>query len=450
MNRIVLLSFLGLSLGTPNLVADSTPIERLEQVSDAFTSVAKKVLPSVVSIETVYPAQVPGHPFFRQFNPQQGPMGSGSGVVYDENGHIITNAHVVQDATEITVTFSEGQKFKAQLVGQDPKTDLAVLKVDEKGLPYTPFGDSDAMEVGDWVLAVGNPLGFSFTVTHGIVSATGRFGLRRDMSGAYEDFIQTDASINQGNSGGPLCNLKGEVIGINSMIASQTGGSQGLGFAIPSNMAKRIVDQLIDTGEVARGFLGVHINDLNSDLAKELNYEGLKGCIVDEVSPDSPAQRAGIESGDIIALLNGEVVENSTDLRNRVSQISPGTDVQLQLMRDGKELALTVILGNLDQFTGRKDLIGIDVRPLQPDELEIYRVNGGVMIENVVEGSPAAEAGLRPEMVITKVDRKPVLHPDDFRKRLQRSLRGEDNAVLLYVKTTSHGFYLVVKVEEEK
>ena len=450
----LMIGLLALPLAQGSLVAkepSTTPLEHLQGISAAFSSVAKKVIPSVVTIETIYELQgrQQVNPFFRQIIPQQqAPRGSGSGVAYDDEGHIITNAHVIDGAKEIEVVMKDGRRLSAELVGMDPKTDLAVIKVDKGEIPKAGFGNSDDMQVGDWVIAIGNPLGFSHTVTHGIVSAKGRSGLRHDMEGAYENFIQTDASINQGNSGGPLCNLSGDVIGINSMIASQSGGSQGLGFSIPINMARSIVDQLITSGEVKRGFLGVLIKDLNQDLAKQFGHEGHEGAFIDEVSPDSPASRAGLKSGDIVVTLDGKKVGTSTQLRNTVSQIAPGTKVQLEIIRDGSKKDVVVTLGSLDQASGTKDLLGLDVRALDPEELERFRVENGVMIEGIQDGSPAAQAGLRPKMIISSVDRKPVHHPDDFHRMVSESLKGDDDAVLLYIRTSTHGFYVVVKVQD--
>ena len=451
--RTFLIATLALPLGSGMLMAKSnevmTAVAQLESVSAAFSSVAKKVTPTVVTIETTYEqAEVrPANPFFRQLAPQQqAPRGSASGVIYDNLGNIITNAHVVEEATDIEVVLNDGRRLKAELVGQDPKTDLAVIKVKSDKLDVASYGDSDAMDVGDWVIAIGNPLGFSHTVTHGIISATGRSGLRNDLVGAYEDFIQTDASINQGNSGGPLCNLRGEVIGINSMIASQTGGSQGLGFSIPINMARRIVDQLILHGQVQRGFLGVMIKDMSPELAQQFGTQAHEGALIDEVGPNSPAEQAGLKSGDIVVGLEGKDINNSTELRNRISQMTPGLAVNLKIIRDGVDKTIKVTLGSLDGANGGKDLLGLSVKPLEGEIMDRLRLEHGVMIENVAPNSPAMNAGLRPQMVITNVDRKAVNQPDDFNRLVSESLKGDDHAVLLYVRTVSQGYYLVVNV----
>lgn len=455
LSRAILFSAFSLSLISQPLWAKTTEanaIAQLESVSAAFTSVAKKVTPTVVSIETSYDQaearQV--NPYLRQWMPQQQqvPRGSASGVIYDHQGNIVTNAHVVEDASNIEVVLNDGRRLKAELVGQDPKTDLAVIRVKGNVAPLNVarYGDSDKLNVGEWVIAIGNPLGLSHTVTHGIISAVGRSGLRNDLVGAYEDFIQTDASINQGNSGGPLCNLNGEVIGINSMIASQSGGSQGLGFSIPINMARRIVDQLITSGEVQRGFLGVSIKDMTLELAQQFGAKNHEGALVDEVGPNSPAEKAGLKSGDIVVGLNDKAILNSSELRNRISQMSPNLEVTLKIVREGAELSLKAVLGSLDGANTGKDLIGVSVKAIDPEMLERFRLGAGVIVENVAPNSPAMNAGLRPQMLITSVDRKPIRQPDDFNRLVAESLKGDDRAVLLYVRTANQGFYLVVNV----
>ncbi len=464
--RHLALAFMGLLFALAPVAAKKpsagpkgiSAIATLEAVSDAFSAAAKQLIPTVVTIETRYPQRPQQqHPFFRQWNlPQRPqPQGSGSGVIYSDEGHIVTNAHVVADAESIEVVLSDGYRIEAIEVGLDPKTDLAVIKVDpakfkKRKLTKARYGNSDHLDVGDWVIAVGNPLGFSHTVTHGIVSAKGRSGLRNDLRGAYEDFIQTDASINQGNSGGPLCNLYGEVIGINSMIASQSGGSQGLGFAIPINMARQIVDQLIDTGEVQRGFLGVLIKDLDLKMAKQFGYDSIDGALVDEVMPDSPAEKGGIEIGDIVVELEGQPIKNSTDLRNRVSQIRPESRVDLRVVRFGVDKTLPITLGSLDKSRSGGDELGVRVTPMEPSVMEHYRIDSGVMIEEVASGSPADEAGLKPKMVVVSVNRKPVLHPSDFDRLVSESLADKSlgGDVLLYVRTSTHGFYVVVEAKE--
>ncbi len=443
-----------LTVGTSfTLSAKEQAIESLMAVSHAFREVAKSVTPSVVTIETIYTGRTDQegevHPFFRYFGPQQDApqRGAGSGVIYDLEGHIITNAHVIDGASEIEVVLSDGKRVKTELVGSDPKTDLAVIRfVDYKDFKSAKMGDSDKAQVGDWVIAIGNPLGFSHTVTHGIVSAKGRSGLRDASEGAYENFIQTDAAINQGNSGGALCNLKGEVIGINSMIASQSGGSQGLGFTIPINMAKRIIDQLINNGEIQRGFLGVMIDDINKVLAEQFGFNGHEGAFVDQVSEGSPADEAGLQSGDIILELEGKKIKNSSMLRNQVSQFSPGAKVKMMIFRDGDKEAVDAVLGSLEGLAqGWISSLGIKVRPLNEDELEEFPVEKGLVITTVENNSPGMRAGLQKDMVISTIDRKPISTVGEFRSRVRDSLKGDDDAALLYVYTQKHGFYVVVE-----
>ena len=357
---------------------------------------------------------------------------------------------MIDGASEIEVVLSGGKRVKAELVGSDSGTDLAVIRfLDYEDFKAAEMGDSDKAQVGDWVIAIGNPLGFSHTVTHGIVSAKGRSGLRDKSEEAYEDFIQTDAAINQGNSGGALCNLKGEVIGVNSMIASQSGGSQGLGFTIPINMARRIADQLIENGEIRRGFLGVIIKDVNSMLAKQFEYSGHEGAFVNQVSEGSPADNAGIQSGDIILELEGKKIKNKSMLRNKVSQSAPGSKVELLIFRDGRKEAIEATLGSLDGKLqgGVSSILGIKVRPLKEEELKDFPVDQGFVITDVENNSPGMNAGLQENMVISTVDRKPISSVGEFRSKVRQSLNEDDGAVMLYVYTQKNGFYVVVEKE---
>lgn len=420
----------------------------LISLSNAFKRVAKTVTPSVVTVETTYSISNnhPFHqnPFFRQFAPQEMPQqkGSGSGVIYDAQGHIITNSHVIANAKKIEVILNDDRRFEAKLIGQDPKTDLALLKIDATKFTPAKYGDSDILEVGEWAIAIGNPLGFSHSVTAGIISAKGRHGLRHFSEMAYENFIQTDAAINQGNSGGPLCNLKGEVIGINSMIASSSGGSQGLGFTIPINMVKRIIDQLINSGEIQRGFLGVVIKNVSKPLAKALNYDSTEGALIDDVTPNSPAYRSGLQQGDIIVAMNGEKIKNYYDLRIQVSQTAPNTKVQFTIFRDGKNINKFVLLGQLEDQQNLK--LGLSVRSATPEELKRCYSSNGVYIEEVVPGSPADKARLTSGMIIYSVDKEKVHSPEEFNRYMSASLKGDDHEVLLYIKSANTGFVTVL------
>lgn len=428
-------------------------IKSLLEVSSAFKSVAKRVNPSVVTIEITYKQrQYHGHsqfqPFFRQIPRQEipSPKGAGTGVIYNQEGYIITNNHVVSNAKSIKVKLFDGRKIDAVLVGEDPQTDIAVLKIEEKNIVAAEYGDSDKVEVGEWAIAIGNPLGFSHSVTVGIISAKGRSELRERSENAYEDFIQTDAAINQGNSGGPLCNIYGKVIGINSMIASSSGGSQGLGFTIPINMVKHIVDQLVANGEIKRGFLGVYIKDLDEQLSKHFDYNKLEGAFIESVTFDSPADIGGLKSGDIVLKINEKKIFSSKDLRNIVSMKGPGTKVEMEVFRDGKTKKLSVKIGSQQSAAPKvKTSLGLTVKRASEEILEKFRLKNGVVIENVTAGSPAHKAGLKSGLVIVSVDRRPVEDPGDFFNRVSSSLKGADNEVLLHVRSIQSGFYIVLE-----
>ena len=345
----------------------------------------------------------------------------GSGVIVRDDGHILTNEHVVGGADQVTVELSDGRSLKAKVVGSDKATDLAVLKVDASNLRTLTLGDSDRVRVGDVVLAVGNPLGVGQTVTMGIVSAKGRATGMGD--GSYEDFIQTDAPINRGNSGGALVNTTGELIGINSQILTPSGGNIGIGFAIPANMARNVMTQLIEHGEVRRGRLGVTVQGLTSDLASGLGLANVRGALVSDVEHDGPAAAAGLQRGDVITAINGDAVTDSNELRNRIAGFTPGTQVTLTVLRSGKEQTVTAKLGSLEpvdverrgggapEASGR---FGLSVEPLTPETARERGVSAksGVLVAEVAPGSRAADAGLRPGDVIEQVDRKPVTSVD--------------------------------------
>jgi len=330
-----------------------TPAEAVK-LADTFNKVATAIRPSVVSITTVRrfqagalgPSQDPPSPFFFRFPlPQQQfeQRGLGSGVIVSSDGYILTNYHVVRQADELKVLLSSGKRQTAKLVGADAATDLAVLKVDAQDLVPAPLGDSEKLKVGDWALAVGSPMGLDKTVTAGIISATGRANVG---IADYEDFIQTDAAINPGNSGGPLVNLRGEVIGINTAIASRSGGNIGIGFAIPSNMAKKVQQAIVEEGSVTRGRLGVLVQGLTEELANQLGYDSTQGVVVSQVASGSPASDAGLKPGDIILTYNGKKVTGPAQIRNVVAGTAPGTEVELEIFRDGSRQTLTVTIGS--------------------------------------------------------------------------------------------------------
>jgi serine protease Do len=357
-------------------------------------------------------------------------------VIVDPSGVVLTNAHVVAQASEIEVVTADGKKHKAKLVGSDQRTDLAVLRIQGGGsYPAAALGDSDKMNVGDWVLAIGSPFGLEQTVTAGIISAKGRvIG-----QGPFDDFIQTDAAINPGNSGGPLVNLSGEVIGINSAILSRTGGNVGIGFSIPINMAKRIYNELVSRGRISRGWLGVSVQALTPELAKSFGAKDAKGVLVADVVPDSPAQQAGLQAGDILLEFDGKKVEAPPDLQRAVGLTSPGKAVQVKFWRDKGERQIQIKIGEFPEegqrasaSTKGKSLLGLDVRPLTPEQARQLNLRSaeGVVVLQVEDESPAAEAGIQPGDVIREVNRQRVRNVGDF-ENLTKGLQPGDRVTLL-------------------
>ncbi|HEX6999891.1 MAG TPA: DegQ family serine endoprotease [Gammaproteobacteria bacterium] len=378
----------------------------------------------------------PGVPFERRME------GLGSGFIIDEEGHVVTNNHVVEDATEIVVTLQDGQKFDATLVGRDPKTDLALLQIDGDDLPYVRFGDSDRARVGDWVIAIGNPFGLGGTATAGIISARGR-----DIhSGPYDDYMQIDAPINSGNSGGPVFNTAGEVIGVNTAIFTPNGGNIGIGFAIPANQARSVIEQLKEDGSVERGWLGVHIQDLDEELAETLGLDGTEGALVADVMDDSPASRAGVQSGDVITRFDGQSVDSSRTLSRLVAEARPGEKVSVTVWRDGDTKQLSVELGNqaVEDTTvagasgpargGAPGELGLTLRGLTDQDRAQLGLPAGVdgaLVARVAPGSPAAEKGIRPGDVITAVNRTDVNTVSDAVRALNEARNRDENALLL-------------------
>ena len=412
----------------------------------SYADMVDHVAPAVVTIRSARRVRAPQQfpfmvdPFFRQFfgngaprrQQEQIQRGLGSGVIVQADGHILTNHHVIDGAEDIKVDLGGSrQTYSAKLVGSDPPSDLAVLKINASGLPVLQLADSDKVKVGDVCLAVGNPLGIGESVTAGIISAKGRATGISD--GNFQDFLQTDAPINQGNSGGALVNTRGELVGINSQILSPTGGNIGIGFAIPSNMAKSVMSQLIGKGKVNRGKLGVTIQPMTSDLAQGLGMKEARGVLVSDVSAGGPAEKAGMKGGDVILEINGKKVNDPNELRNTVAAISPGTEVTVTFARDGAEQQAKAKLDDLDIDAPRAaaqggeqgaPALGVGVVPLTPDlveELGLRRGTQGVVIQSVDPNGPAAEAGLRPGDVIQEVNQQPVRTPPEMRAALQRS-----------------------------
>ncbi len=411
--------------------ADRSPtVQPISSAPQSYADVVDRVAPAVVTIRSAKRVreaqQFPflDDPFFRQFfgNPQQrSPRGGssemqhalGSGVIVKADGLILTNHHVVDGADQITVELPSRQTYSAKLIGSDSPSDLAVLRIDASGLPTLSLGDSNRVRVGDVCLAVGDPLGIGETVTSGIISAKGRATGLSD--GSFEDFLQTDAAINQGNSGGPLVNTSGELIGINSQILSPSGGNIGIGFAIPSNMAKSVMSQLVNGGKVRRGKLGVSIQPITSDLAASLGIKDVRGVLISGVTPGSPADHAGIKTGDIVTAIDGQPTNDPNELRNRIAGSAPGTQVALTLQRDGKELQVKATLSELtpqeaqtkqsgsDQDGGEGGPLGLSVQPLTPDDaaqLGLSKATHGLVVQSMDPSGPAAESGIQAGDVI--------------------------------------------------
>jgi len=433
----------------------------------SFADLAKKLSPTVVNVkvtkvEKVGHFQMPQIPygpfgdFFRQFpnrTPQQPEdrkvQGAGSGVIISADGYILTNSHVVEGAKEVIVTLADKQEYRAQIVGRDPKTDLAVLKVEPKGsVPAATMGDSDQLQVGDWVLAIGNPFGLSHTVTSGIVSAKGRvIG-----AGPYDNFIQTDASINPGNSGGPLYNMKGEVVGINTAIIPQ---GQGIGFAIPIDTAKPLIPQLVAKGEVTRGYLGVKIQSITPELAKALNLKETRGALVADVTEGSPAEKAEIQRGDVIVSYNQKDISDARDLSARVAQTQVGQETPVAVLRNGTKHDLTVQIGKLPSgkaeeeeqagqpATGRWGLLLQDLTPQMAHRLGVK--NGqGVAVAGVEEETPAAKAGIQEGDIILEVNRHTVHSVKEAKETIAKS--DKQDPLLLLVQRNGDTLYIVLTV----
>jgi serine protease Do len=363
----------------------------------------------------------------------------GSGVIVSPDGIVITNNHVVEEAAEVQVYLADGREIDAKLVGTDPATDLAVLKIDGHDFPTIPFGNSDSADIGDVVLALGNPFGLGQTVTMGIISAKGRANVGLV---DYEDFIQTDAAINPGNSGGPLVNINGKLIGINTAIASRSGGFQGIGFAVPSNMAFNVMTSLLKEGKVVRGWLGVTIQNVTQDLAKAMGFSTSSGALVGDVVADSPADKAGLKSGDLITAVDGKTIKSTSQLRNYIAESAPGTIARVTILRDGKEQTLDVTLGEMPSEiaagTGKSaesELLGFTVAPLTDEirnDLGLDQQVHGVVVASVNQGSPAYMAGVRQGDVIQSVNRQPVESPHDFYQIVEQKKKGDSLLLSVY------------------
>ncbi|OGL43310.1 MAG: hypothetical protein A2042_01240 [Candidatus Schekmanbacteria bacterium GWA2_38_11] len=452
---------------------------------ESFADLAEREKPAVVNISTttVIKQRRGVHPFFGFEGPfGQGPQGPGqrdpfddffdrffgnmpreyrqqslgSGFIISKDGYIVTNNHVVDKADDIKVKLSNGKEYEAKVIGKDPKTDLALIKINASGLPMVVLGDSDKLRVGDWVVAIGNPFGLEETVTVGVVSAKGRvIG-----AGPYDDFIQTDASINPGNSGGPLFDINGNVVGINTLIIAQ---GQGIGFTIPINLAKEVLPQLKEKGKVRRAWLGVAVQDLTEDLAKSFNLKSAKGALVANVEKDGPAEKAGIKRGDVIVKFNGKEIENSHELSRKAASSEVGKKIDVVVIREGKEKTMEVTMGEYpsggasfgegeteegeEGGKGEEADIGISVQQLTPDIAERLGAKGvkGVVISDVDPGNLAEEAGLRRGDIIKEVDRKPVDNMREFKKEMKETKLKK--GILFLIQRGETTFFVTLKKE---
>ena len=454
-------------------VPDGGTLTTLQAMSDTYVQIAEDTSRAVVYIEVSKsmqrpaffgPGQGEGFPFPRFFDPrgmtplpQEGPdgppmpVGSGSGFIISPDGYIVTNHHVAGEADGIKVTLEDGRSFDAKLVGSDPQTEVALLKIDAEGLPVVKMGDSDQVKPGEWILAVGSPFGLDHTVTSGIVSAHGRseVGIVD-----YADFIQTDAAINPGNSGGPLINLKGEVIGMNTAILSQSGGNNGIGFAIPMNMVKHVVDDIRDDGKVVRGYLGVSIQSLTPELAEWFGVEGDHGVLVGEVEEGSPADRAGLKKDDIVLGFNGQPVKDAPALRSRVATSAPDSESTLEVLRDGKRFEQRVTLGSLDsgavlargESANQPSRLGMRLQNLDGQTAAQLGYEGerGVIVAQVEPGSQAYRAQIEPGSLVTEVNRTPVSNVSEFQEALEQGKKKD--TVLLNVQKDGHSRYVAMKL----
>jgi len=448
---------------------------------ESFAELAEQVSPSVVNITTsavvaaptgdgpIVPEGSPFEDFFRDFMMPEGEGGNepqrqqalGSGFVISADGFIVTNNHVIEGADEIEIEFFDGKRLSATLVGRDPKTDIALLKVEsDTDLPFVSFGDSDTMRVGDWVMAMGNPLGQGFSVSAGIVSARGR-----ELSGSYDDFLQTDAAINKGNSGGPLFNMEGEVVGVNTAILSPTGGSIGIGFSMASNVVTKVVAQLKEFGETRRGWLGVRIQDVTPDVAEAMNLAVAEGALITDV-PDGPAKDAGLLAGDVITTFNGKPIADVRDLTRTVADSPIGEAVPVVVQREGSEMTIDVTLGRREVAEGeavaeggsdaapeapvQSELLGMTLKPLDAaaaEELSLPAGSEGLAVVKVDAASEAAAKGLSRGDIIVEAGQRPVASLKDLSDRIEEAKAGGRKSLLLLVRRDGDPRFVALSVE---
>jgi serine protease Do len=447
---------------------NNVKITRVEELP-SFADLVEKLEPSVVNISTTSVLEARGYlnfpspsgkenpfeEFFKRFFGGQLPQHQfrqhtlGSGFIISPDGYVVTNNHVIDRAKDIQVTLADGESYEGKIVGRDPKTDLALLKIQPKEkLQAVEFGNSDKLRIGDWVIAIGNPFGLGNTVTAGIVSAKGRIlGL-----GNYDDFIQTDAPINPGNSGGPLFDLAGELVGVNTAIVA---GGQGIGFSIPSNLVRNVVDQLETKGKVVRGWLGVLAQQVTPEIAEGMNLKEPKGALVADVTPDSPAQKAGIKRGDVIVALNGHEIGNVSDLTDMVAMTPPDTQIKLKVIRGGKEKEISVVVGELPEKTAGKmeetkketeQKLGLSVEEINPQIARRFNLSEekGVFITDVVPGSLADQAGFRAGDVILEINRRAIKNIGDYKSAIENLEKGKSTIFL--IKRGENTLYVGIKI----
>lgn len=464
MLKTIIFSFLVISLISPTISeaksVDKNSVEILSKISDAMSLVAERVKPAVVNISTSRTVKTPRLPFFddplfRRFfgDPhyqKRKVTNLGSGVIATSDGYILTNNHVIEGAEDILVKLLDGKEYKGKVIGTDSRTDIAIIKIDEKNLPTIPWGDSDKLKVGELVLAVGNPYGLSQTITMGVISALGRSGIGIT---DYEDFIQTDAAINPGNSGGALVNIRGELIGINTAIFSTSGGYQGIGFAIPSNMVKNVMDNIINQGRVVRGWLGVNIQPLTPQLAKQFGLKDESGVLLVDVIEGSPADKGGLKRGDVVVEYDKKKIENPFQFRNLVAATKPGKTVEIKVIRDGKTMTLKATIEELptelqvfspSEFDNA--LKGVHVQELTEDLLRRFGITKkihGVVINNIEEESPAQGILMRGD-IIMEINRKTVTNVKEYLEIASKIEKTQD--VLLLIVRDGSFRYLTISL----
>ena len=469
MRSILLTTLCGVSA----LFADSPTPSRtlLQQMSEDFTTIAEKAMPATVSIkaEMKQQAQQEGNPFdlfqddfFRKFfgggggpspfqPPQQGTpqpqVSGGSGFLITSDGYVVTNHHVIKDASRITVILNDGKEYDATVKGIDPRTDLALLKIDEDNLPFLPFGDSELLKIGELAIAIGNPFGLGANLTMGIVSAKSKQNLG---IAAYEDYIVTDAAINPGNSGGPLLNISGEVIGVNTAILTRTGGYMGIGLSIPSQMVQNVIEQILDHGTVQRGYLGILLQPVDKDLAAAFNLESQEGALVSDVVKGSAASKADLQPGDVILQCNGKPVKSVSKLRNDIGMMSPGSQIELLILRNNKKITLQAQLGALEAETASIELLekmGIEVETLTLEQAERIGFDG-VAITSVKANSPAALAGIKKGQIVTGIKtsvHKTVKNVADLEEALKEV--ATNKYVILVIRQQNFQRYYTIKMQ---